>query len=111
MDRTVKFLVEEIMHEANDINCNLIFKRVEKEGYVISNEGPRKVVAVGLLNILNEEDEREEVIGAFTINVTKYKWAEAEGFSMDEMIDEEGLSGQIFDLIGVDEVLEYLCNK
>lgn len=99
------------MHEANAADCSLTLKRVEKEGYVISNEGPKRVVAVGLLNIINEEEEREEVVGAFTINVTKFKWAEAEGFSMDEMIDETGLSGEIFNLIGVDEVLGYLCNK
>jgi hypothetical protein len=111
MDRTIKALVAEIMHEANDADCNLTVKRVEEEGYVINNEPKTKVVAVGLLNIKNEDDEEEAIIGAFTINIKKYEWAEAEGFSMDQMIDEEALSGQIFNLIGVDEVPDYLCHK
>ena len=109
MDRTVKTLVADIMHDANDIDCNLTIKRVENEGYVINNEPKTKVVAVGLLNIKNEKGEEEYIVGAFTIDVSKYKWAEAEGFTQDQMIDD--MHGEIFDLIGVDEVLGYLCDK
>ncbi len=111
MDRTIEVLVKDVLHEANDIDCNLELKRVEEEGYVISNEGKRRVVAVGLLNMTNENDENEAIIGAFSIDVKKYKWAEAEGFTLDQMIDEEALNGEIFNLIGVDEVLDYLCYK
>ena len=111
MDRTVKLLVADIMHQANDIDCNLVIKRGENEVYVINNEPKTRVVAVGLLNIKNEYDENETLVGAFTIDVSKYKWADAEGFSLDDMIDEEALAGQIFNLIGVDEVLDYLCHK
>lgn len=110
MDRTIKTLVAEIMHSANDIDCSLTVKRVESEGYIISDEGPSKVVAVGLINIRNENDEEEAIVGAFTIDVKKYKWAEAEGFTQDQMIDEAKLAGTIFNLIGVDEVLGYLCD-
>ena len=109
MDRTVELLVKDLLHQANDLDCNLVVKRVENEGYVISDPEPRRVVAVGLLNIKNEDGESEYVVGAFTIDVKKYNWADAEGFSLDEMVDEEALSGQIFNLIGVDEVLDYLC--
>ena len=34
-----------------------------------------------------------------TINVKKYEWADAEGFTQDQMIDD--LSGEVFSLIGV----------
>ena len=102
-------MVSDILHQANDLDCNLSLKRVENEGYIFGNEKKTRVVAVGLLNILNEEDEEEAVIGAFTIDVSKYKWADAEGFSQDQMIDD--LRGEIFNLIGVDEVLDYLCHK
>ena len=53
MDRTVKTLVADIMHDAYDIDCNLTIKRVENEGYVINNEPKTKLGAVGLLNIKN----------------------------------------------------------
>ena len=102
-------MVADILHQANNLDCSLTVKRVESEGYVISNDPKTRVVAVGLLNIRNEDDKDEAVIGAFTIDVQKYKWAEAEGFTMDQMIDEENLNGQIFNLIAVDEVLDYLC--
>ena len=99
------------MHQANDLDCNLTVKRVEDEGYIINNEPKTRVVAVGLLVINNSLDEEEVIVGAFTIDVTKYKWADAEGFSLDQMVDEEALAGEIFNLIGVDEVLDYLCYK
>ena len=107
--RTVKHLVSGILHEANDISCSLTVKRVEKEGYVISNETKERVVAVGLMNIKNEDDEEEIVVGAFTIDVQKYRWADAEGFTHDQMIDD--LTEEVFSLIGVDEVLSFLCYK
>ena len=109
VDRTIKLLVADILHQANDADCNLTVKRVENEGYVINNEPKTKVVAVGLLNIKNESGEEEAIVGAFTIDVSKYKWADAEGVSLDDMVDEEPLAGQIFNLIGVDEVFSYLC--
>lgn len=109
MDRTIKSLVADILHDANDIDCSLTVKRVEQEGYVINNSPKTKVVAVGLLNIKNEISKKEAVVGAFTIDVKMYEWADAEGFTMDQMIDDEALNGQIFNLIGVDEVLDYLC--
>ena len=99
------------MHQANDLDCSLNFKRVENEGYVISNEEGARVVAVGIFNMPNEYEEDEAVVGAFTINVKAYKWADAEGFTLDDMIDEENLQGRIFNLIGIDRVLHFLCNK
>ena len=99
------------MHEANDADCNLLFKRVENEGYVINNAPKTRVVAVGLLNIKNEEGVEEPMVGAFTIDVSKFKWAAAEGVTMDQMIDEGGLRGEIFNIIGVDEVFNFLCDK
>lgn len=111
VDRTVSTLVNELMHQANDLDCSLSFKRVEDEGYVISNEEGARVVAVGIFNMPNEYEEDEAVVGAFTINVKAYKWADAEGFSLDDMIDEENLQGRIFNLIGVDRVLHFLCDK
>ena len=111
VDRTVSTLVNELMHQANDLDCSLNFKRVEDEGYVISNEEGARVVAVGIFNMPNEFVDDEAVVGAFTINVKAYKWADAEGFSLDDMIDEENLQGRIFNLIGVDRVLHFLCDK
>jgi hypothetical protein len=109
VDHVVEKVVSQILFDSKDVDCKLTFKRVEKEGYLISNEERKRIAAVGLLHIKNEEGENEEVVGAFTIDVRKYKWAEAEGFSQDQMIDD--LTGEIFDLIGVDEVLNYLCVK
>ena len=51
------------------------------------------------------------MIGAFVINVKNYKWADAEGFTLDDMVEDDKLAGTIFNLIPVDEVFDFLCNK
>ena len=106
----VDFLIEEVVASvlkyATEVDCRLVVKKVDEDGYVIQNEQMQRIVALGKLRV-KVDGEEEELVGAFTINIKKYKWADAEGFTQDQMIDE--LTGEIFDLIGVDEVFDYLC--
>ena len=107
MDRTVELVLKDVLHEANDKGCNLSVKRVEKEGYIITNEDGLRVVGLGIFSY----KEKDPMIGAFVINVKNYKWADAEGFTLDDMVDDDKLAGTIFNLIPVDEVFDFLCNK
>ncbi|MAF25109.1 hypothetical protein CL634_05990 [bacterium] len=107
MDNYITEILEGIVEQAKNEDCNIIIKQVENDGYLLTNEKIKRIAGVGLVHIKNETDEVEEVVGAFTIDVSKYKWAETEGFSHDQMIDD--LTGEIFNLIGVDEVFDYLC--
>ena len=106
-----QFLIEEVVNSilkyAAVTDYKLTVKKVERDGYIISNEKQGKIVAIGKLNVRIDGEERKNLVGAFTIDIRKYKWAEAEGFTQDQMIDD--LTGEIFDLIGVDEVYDYLC--
>ena len=105
----LELLLSGILRKAKAADCYLVVKRVDDDGYVIENSSKTRVVALGIINILNENKKEEEVIGAFTIDVKKYKWAEAEGFTHDQMIDD--LTEEVFNLIGVDEVFDFLCNE
>ena len=107
MDRTVELVVKDVLHEANEVGCNLSVKRVEKEGYIITSQDDLRVVGVGIFSYKG----KESMLGAFIINVKNYRWADAEGFSLDDMVDDDKLAGTIFNLIPVDEVFEFLCNK
>ncbi len=109
MHAQIKEIVSSLIDESREYNsCPLQIKKIETEGYLITSYDQNKVVAVGMLHIMNENDEKEEVVGAFSINVKKYMWANAEGFSHDAMI--EDLSEEVFTLMGVDEVVPYLCS-
>ena len=109
MHDLVKEVVADLVDQSEEYdNCPVAIKKVESEGYLLYSKSKDKVVAVGILNLLNEDGEMEDVLGAFSINVTKYNWAEAEGFSHDQMIDD--LNSEIFALMGIDEVLPYLCS-
>ncbi len=108
MDISIEAITYSLFTQAKNTDCKLTAKRVDEEGYIISNEAAEKIVALGVLHIKDDNGEKQEIIGGFTIDAKKYKWAEAEGFTHDQMIDD--LNGEIFDLIAVDEILDYLCN-
>ena len=107
MHHLVEEVIEELSMGSEDLPCGVSFKQVGEEGYLASSSDAQKVAAIGVINIRNEDSTVEKIVGAFTINVNKYAWAEAEGFSQEQMIDD--LNDEIFTLIGVDEVLSYLC--
>jgi hypothetical protein len=109
MHHLVEEIVEELTAQVNQQDCDINFKPVGEEGYLASSKDAQKVVAVGVINIRDDKtNDIEKIVGAFTINVKKYAWAEAEGFTQDQMIDD--LNDEIFSLIGVDEVISYLCD-
>lgn len=105
----LEIIISGILRLAKHTDCHLTIKRVEKEGYLLQNEKKTKIAAVGQLNIMNENGEHEKVLGAFSIDINKYRWAEAEGFTQDQMVDK--LTNEIFNLIGVDEVFDFLCEE
>lgn len=110
MHDLVKEVVSELIDQSREYDsCPLQIKKIESEGYLMSSHNQNKVVAIGILHILNEKKEKEEMIGAFSIDVKKYKWADAEGFTHDDMIDR--LTDEVFTLMGIDEVVPYLCSK
>ncbi|MAH48567.1 hypothetical protein CMI37_22270 [Candidatus Pacearchaeota archaeon] len=108
MHQLVEEVVEELVSQSKEFPCQVSFKPVGEEGYLVSTQDAKKVAAIGVINIRNEDSTVQKIVGSFTINVNKYAWAEAEGFSQEQMIDD--LNDEIFELIGVDEVLNYLCN-
>ena len=96
MDFLIEDVIRSILKYASPTGCKLTVKRVDDDGYVIHNQEAERVVALGRLNVKVDGEK-----------IKRYKWADAEGFTQDQMIDE--LSGEIFDLIGVDETFDYLC--
>ena len=107
MKELISEVVTKLIEQAERSGCELSLKSLGSEGFLLTNKPNGKVAAVGIVNIKND-GKKEKIIGAFTINVNKYQWAEAEGFSQKQMIEQ--LNDQIFELIGIDEVPDYLCN-
>jgi inorganic pyrophosphatase len=105
-------LVDEVIDELKGVaedegfGEEFSFRQVNDEGYLVSSAKTNKVVAIGVINIEDDEGQKQKIVGAFAINVQKYSWAEAEGFTHQQMIDD--LQDLIFKLIGIDEVIDYL---
>lgn len=65
--------------------------------YTIVNHELNKAIVIGSLD--------KEII-AFTLNVPKYKWACAEGFSREQVLGE--LASDIFSILDPNDVIKYL---
>jgi len=105
--KLIEEVASEIMAQAEELGCELSLKEVGEEGFLICNDSNKKIAALGAVYIKEDKGKKERVVGAFSINIHKYHWAEAEGFTEKQMIEQ--LNNEIFTLMGVDEVVDYLC--
>lgn len=70
--------------------------------YTILNEFSKKAIVLG-----STGGELDSEIVAFTLDVFKYKWAKAEGFSKEQVLGPE-LCSEIFSLLDPEDIMEYL---
>ena len=113
MNITLEREVEKILQEAADAECYIV-ANPSKEGksVVVANEEKNRAVIVGVLSIdisnQNMSKQLQEFCVAYSINLPKWVWAHAEGFKLDQMVDEMG--EEIFKKVDLHEVLGELCD-
>ena len=79
-------------------------KTIDSDSYILSNKSEEKAVIIGRVEI-----NGSSIISTFIINVRKWRWAEAEGFTKDQMITKMG--SEIFSVIELSDVSRYLAGK
>ena len=96
--------VTSIKKEAKKLGYKIVVSKTEdQDSCILANEDTDKELAVLIGCVeLNETD----IITSFIINVRKWKWAEAEGFTRNEMV--EKLGNEIFSSIDVKHIPAYL---
>ena len=96
--------VTSIKTEAKKLGYKIIVSKTEaQDSCILANEDTDKELAVLIGCVeLNETD----IITSFIINVRKWKWAEAEGFTRNEMV--EKLGNEIFSSIDAKHIPAYL---
>ena len=97
--------VELLASEAEVLGYKLdVDRTLDSDSYIISNKLAERAVIIGRVDI-----NGSYVISTFTINVRKWKWAEAEGFTKDQMI--EKLGSEIFTSIELIYISRYLSGE
>ncbi len=76
-------------------------KTVDEDSYVLINKSAEKAVLIGMTTVNSQRR-----VTAYKINVNKWRWAEAEGFTRDQIIDD--LGSEIFSSINISYIAEYL---
>ena len=96
--------VTSIKKEANKLGYKIIVSETEdQDSCILANEDTDKELAV-LIGCV--ELNGTDIITSFKINVRRWKWAEAEGFTRNQMV--EKLGNEIFSSIDVNYIPEYL---
>ena len=86
MKEIISEVVAHLVAEAEKSECELTTKELGEDGFLITNKKNNKVAAVGIVNI-KDKGKKEKIVGAFSIDVHKYHWAESEGFAQKQMIE------------------------
>jgi hypothetical protein len=96
--------VTSIRTKAKKLGYTVVISHTDdQDSCILANEDLSKELAV-LIGCVNMNGT--DVITSFKINVRKWKWAEAEGFTRVEMV--EKLGNEIFSCIDVSYIPEYL---
>ena len=84
----LNLIIKDIKREAETLGIDLIVKRTQSklETYVLANKNINKAILIGQ----NKNDD----IKCYQIDMKKWFWAESEGFTTDEII--EDLFDEIF---------------
>ena len=91
--------------EANKLGYSIeVEKTIDSDSYILSNKKAERAVIIGRVEI-----NGVYVISTFTINVYKWRWAEAEGFTKEQMIEQMG--PEIFASIDLKFVSRYLAGQ
>ena len=94
--------VEELKLQAKELGFSLhVEKTIDSDSYILSNKQDFRAVIIGRVDV-----NGTDVISTFAINVHKWRWAEAEGFTKEQMVDEMG--PEIFSSIDLKYVSSYL---
>ena len=92
---------------------NVIVNGLKSSGEIVnvrtSADNDCFIIASGRLNKAVMIGISLDTLIAFKMNVKKWLWAEAEGFDIDEMVD--NFASEIFEKMNPDEVIDYMLEK
>ena len=102
MKKALKNAVKKIKDGGNKYGITFEFEKTEdKDSFIITNRSSQKAALIGQVDL-----HGQEILVSFLINVHKWAWAEAEGFTRSEIVDK--FSKEVFTEIDVEEIAENL---
>ena len=72
----------------------------QKRCLILYNKPGGKVALLGTM----QDENGEDVIAAISVNVHQWQWAEAEGFTKDEITTDKKLSDKVFKHVDVENL-------
>ena len=98
MNRKDKLLwdtIDSMLKKAKEINMDVIVHATDAEDVLLMiNKKSKKVLVIGVVPDL--EKSKRYKIEAMTVNLKRWRWAEDEGFTFDQIVDNKILSSEIF---------------
>ena len=72
---------------------------IDENSVIVSHREAKKLAIIGLI-----VENFEINVVAFLINIPKWQWAEAEGFTKEDLVDPESLRNEVFIRTDIDEL-------
>ena len=105
MKITLKKAIKQIKDNGHKYGVKFEFEKTEdKNSYIISNKECRKAALIGEVEIIGQV-----IVVSNLIIIYKWAWAEAEGFTRNEIIDK--FAKEVFTEIPIEEIAENLVKE
>tara|TARA_Y100000588_G_scaffold238762_1_gene252475 strand:- start:399 stop:719 length:321 start_codon:yes stop_codon:yes gene_type:complete len=75
----------------------------DKFTYIIATKDLKKAVIIGKVDI-----NKIEIVVGYIIDLNKWKWATAEGFTRDQIVDD--MSGEVFKHVDLKDIPQYFSS-
>ena len=74
----------------------------EEDTLLMINKKSKKILVIGVVPTLGKGKQYK--IEAMMVNLKRWRWAEDEGFTFDQIVDDEVLSSEIFHSVETNDI-------
>lgn len=74
---------------------------------LVTNPKTKKIGLIGL----GEDTTGVEKVALYTINIKKWEWAEDEGFTIEDILEDDKICDAIFEFVDLQHFAQYLSLK
>jgi hypothetical protein len=106
MSRKDKLLwdtIDSMLEEARGEDMDLVVHTTESpDAFLVINKKSKKILVLGV--VPDPKKEKGYMMEAMMVNLQRWRWAEDEGFTFRNIVDDKNLSSEIFHAVKVGDI-------
>ena len=102
-DKLLWDTIDSMLEKAEEINMDVIVHATDAEDTLLMiNRKSKKILVIGVVPTSGKGKRYK--IETMMVNLKRWRWAEDEGFTFDQIVDDEVLSSEIFHPVETNDI-------